>query len=247
MGFDISFGGAVVAGLLSFLSPCILPIVPFYLCYMVGLTAENIKADLENDHKLHIRLITASIFFALGVTTIFVLLGMGATATGQIFRTWQEELSYVAALILLTFGIHFLGLLRIPLLYREARLTVKQNNPTTFIGSYIMGLAFGFGWTPCVGPALASILILAAGEDSIRHGALLLFVYGASMTFPFILAAIFAKPFLEWAKKSTRLLNIFEKLMGLMLIVFSLLIFTNSVSYIANFLLIYFPTFASIG
>ena len=192
------------------------------------------------------RLVLSAVFFALGVTSIFVLLGMGATALGQGFRAWKEPLSYVAAAMLLVFGLHFLGILRIPFLYREARIEAKAE-PTTIIGAYLMGLAFGFGWTPCVGPALAAILMVASGMGNIWHGAALLLVYGASMTFPFVVAALFAKPFLHWMQRNRKYLGHVEKAMGVMLIVFAILIATNSVSYIADFMIKLFPESVTIG
>lgn len=243
---DITFGGAVVAGLLSFFSPCILPIVPFYLCYMAGISMSDLQDESEIPARTHRRLIFASIAFALGVTTIFVLLGLGATALGQAFRMWKQELAYVSAAFLFVFGIHFLGLIRIPLLYREARVEVKAD-PTTLIGSYFMGLAFGFGWTPCVGPVLAMILMVAGGMGDMIRGGLLLLVYGLSMTLPFILAAIFAKPFLRWMQRNRKYLGYVERIMGVMLIIFAILIATNSINYIANFMIEYMPWFSTFG
>lgn len=243
---DISFGGAAVAGILSFLSPCILPIVPFYLCYMAGISMSELRGDNTIAPGAQKRLVLSALFFALGVTSIFVLLGMGATALGQGFRAWKEPLSYVAAAMLFVFGLHFLGILRIPFLYREARIESKAE-PTTIIGAYLMGLAFGFGWTPCVGPALAAILMVASGMGNIWHGAALLLIYGLSMTMPFVVAALFAKPFLHWMQRNRKYLGYVEKAMGVMLIVFAILIATNSVSYIADFMIKFFPETASIG
>ena len=243
---DISFGGAAVAGILSFLSPCILPIVPFYLCYMAGISMSELRGDNTIAPGAQKRLVLSAVFFALGVTSIFVLLGMGATALGQGFRAWKEPLSYVAAAMLLVFGLHFLGVLRIPFLYREARIEAKAE-PTTIIGAYLMGLAFGFGWTPCVGPALAAILMVASGMGNIWHGAALLLVYGLSMTLPFVIAALFAKPFLHWMQRNRKYLGHVEKAMGVMLIVFAILIATNSVSYIADFMIKLFPESVTIG
>ncbi len=142
-----------------------------------------------------------------------MLLGLGATALGQVFRQWLEPLSWVAAAILFVFGLHFLGILRIPFLYREARIEAKVE-PTTVVGAYIMGLAFGFGWTPCVGPALAAILMVASSLDAIWRGAALLFVYGVGMTAPFVLAAVFAKPFLAWMNRNRKYLGHVEKVDG---------------------------------
>ena len=243
---DISFGGAILAGLLSFLSPCVLPMVPFYLCYMAGISMSDLQGDGEIDRATIRKLVWSSIAFALGVTTIFVLLGLGATALGQAFRMWKEQLSYVAAGVLIIFGLHFLGVMRIPFLYREARLEARSD-PTTIFGSYVMGLAFGFGWTPCVGPALAAILMVASGMGDLWRGGLLLLVYGLSMTLPFVIAAFFARPFLGWMRRNQKFLPWVEKIMGAMLILFAVLIATNSVNYIANLMIEYVPWFSTIG
>ena len=243
---DISFAGAALAGLLSFFTPCILPMVPFYLCYMAGISMSELQDDGEIAPGAQRRLVISAIFFALGVSTIFVLLGMGATALGQAFAQWNKPLSYVAAAILLLFGLHFLGILRIPLLYREAKLESKAE-PTTIIGAYVMGLAFGFGWTPCVGPALASILMIASGMGEIWRGGLLLFVYGLGMTAPFIVAALFARPFLAWVQRHRAAFAWVEKGMGAMLILFAVLIVTGGVNWIAQKLIDWVPAFQSIG
>lgn len=244
--FDISFGGAALAGLLSFLSPCILPIVPFYLCYMAGLSMSELRDEQGLAPGAQKRLVLASIAFALGVTTIFMLLGMGATALGQTFIAYRDILKWVAAGILFTFGLHFLGLLRIPLLYREARIETSAA-PKSVVGSYVMGLAFGFGWTPCVGPALAAILMIASGMGNIWEGAALLAVYGLAMTLPFVIAALFARPFLNWVGRHRNKLAHVEKIMGAMLVLFAVLIATDSVAYIAEGMLEVFPWFAKIG
>lgn len=243
---DISYAGAALAGLLSFFTPCILPMVPFYLCYMAGISMSELRDDGGIAPGAQRRLVISAVFFALGVSTIFVLLGMGATALGQTFVQWRQPLSYVAAAILLLFGLHFLGILRIGLLYREARLESKAE-PTTVIGAYVMGLAFGFGWTPCVGPALAAILMVASGMGDIWQGGSLLLVYGLAMTAPFVVAALFARPFLGWMQRNRKYLGHVEKVMGVMLIIFAILIATNAVNMIADAMIRWFPGFMSFG
>ena len=243
---DISFAGAALAGLLSFFTPCILPMVPFYLCYMAGISMAELKDDAGSAPGAQRRLVISAVFFAAGVTTIFVLLGMGATAVGQAFADWQGVLSYVAAGILLIFGLHFLGVIRIALLYREARID-SSAEPTTIVGAYLMGLAFGFGWTPCVGPALASILMIASGMGDIWRGGALLLVYGIGMTAPFVIAALFSGPFLKWTARHRSKLQYVEKLMGAMLILFALLIVTNSVNVIAQWMIDILPAWSSLS
>lgn len=243
---DISYAGAALAGLLSFFTPCILPMVPFYLCYLAGISMAELREDGAIAPGAQRRLVVSAVFFALGVSTIFVLLGMGATALGQTFAQWRQPLSYVAAAVLLLFGLHFLGVFRIGLLYREARIESKAE-PTTLVGAYVMGLAFGFGWTPCVGPALAAILMVASGMGDIWQGGTLLLVYGLAMTAPFVLAALFAKPFLRWMQRNRRYLGHVEKVMGVMLIIFAILIATNAVNMIADAMIRWFPGFMTLG
>lgn len=239
MGLDISFGGAALAGLLSFFSPCILPIVPFYLCYMAGLSMQELRGE-EGGPALapgaQGRLILSASAFALGVTTIFLLLGLGATALGSAFIQWKEPLSRVAAAVLVLFGLHFLGIYRLGFLYREARVEVKAD-PASMAGAYVTGLAFGFGWTPCVGPALAAILFVASGTGDLVRGGSLLLVYGLAMTLPFVIAAALARPFLAWTARNRRFLGHAEKAMGVMMIVFAALIATGSVNVIAQWMI----------
>ncbi|MDB6177849.1 sulfite exporter TauE/SafE family protein [Paracoccus sp. Z330] len=233
---DIGYWGAALAGLLSFLSPCILPMVPFYLSYMAGISMAELRGDGQVPAGAQRRLVISAAAFALGVTTIFVLLGLGATALGQVFAQWREPLSYLAAIVLTLFGLHFLGVLKIPFLYREARVEGPAR-PSSVLGAYVMGLAFGFGWTPCVGPALTAILMVASVSQDLWRGGTLLLVYGLSMTLPFVLAAFFAKPFLSWASRNRKHLRHVERVMGVMLILFALLIATNTVNLIADWMI----------
>ncbi|WP_432449992.1 cytochrome c biogenesis CcdA family protein [Aliiroseovarius marinus] len=243
---DISFAGAALAGLLSFFSPCILPMVPFYLCYMAGLSMSELTDEGGVSEGAQKRLVTSAIAFALGVTTIFVTLGMGATAIGAAFARQQQTLSLIGAGVLVVFGLHFLGVMRIPFLYREARLESRRD-PSSVLGAYVMGLAFGFGWTPCVGPALVSILMIASGMGSLAHGAALLAVYGLAMTLPFVLAAFFARPFLGWIGRNRKYLPWVERGMGAMLILFAVLIAFGKVAVIGQWLLEQFPWLGTFG
>lgn len=233
---DISFGGAALAGLLAFFSPCILPMVPFYFSYMGGMSVAELRGNGEIAPGAQRRLVVSALFFALGVTTIFGLMGLGATAAGQAFRAWKEWLNYGAAAVIFVFGLHFIGVLRIPFLLREARMESKSD-PKTVAGAYVMGLAFGFGWTACVGPVLASILMIASMKDTLMQGTALVLTFGLAMTSPFVVAAMFAQPFLAWVARNRALMGYVEKVMGVMLIVFAILIATNSVSILSNWLI----------
>ncbi len=243
---EVSLIGALAAGLLSFFTPCVLPMVPFYLSYMGGLSMTELRGDDEIAPGAQRRLMISAVCFAAGVTTVFMLLGMGATALGQLFGDYLDSLKWIAVVILTVFGLHFLGVIKVPLLHREARMQSKAE-ASTVLGAYLMGLAFGFGWTPCVGPALAAILMMASGMGNIWQGAFLLFVYGVGMTSPFILAAFFARPFLAWVQRHRAAFAWVEKGMGAMLIVFAILIATGGVNLIASAMIRWFPGFSGIG
>lgn len=239
--FDITVAGALVAGLLSFLSPCVLPIVPFYLSYLAGVGVGNLADDTPIPPGTQKRAILAAILFACGVATIFVALGATATAFGQLVRDWFDVLRYLAAALIIAMGLHFLGVIRIGLLYRQFGTDMGDTSNVSYLGAYVIGLAFAFGWTPCVGPVLAAILFMAGGQGDIGQGMLLLLAYAVGMTAPFVLAAIFIKPFLRWMQRFRRHLPKIEKAMGVMLIVFGVLIATETINWLANWLVIYWP------
>ena len=245
--FDVTLFGAFVAGLLSFLSPCILPIVPFYLSYLAGVSMNQISSEAEISRSVRMRAVIAACCFALGVITVFVGLGATATAFGGMVREYFGVLRWVAAAILIAMGLHFLGVLRISVLYRQFRTDAGDTSNVGFVGAYVIGLAFAFGWTPCVGPVLAAILFTAAGQETSQQGAVLLFTYGLGMTLPFIAAALFIGPFMSWMTRFRRHLGLMEKLMGAFLILFGILIATNSINLIAQWMLENVPWFGAIG
>ncbi len=235
MGFEIGYGAAGLAGLLSFLSPCILPIVPFYLCYIAGLSFEALT-DEGAAPATRSRVIVSALAFSLGIIVIFVGLGATATLFGQQLREWFDVIRYGAAALIVLLGLHFLGVLRIGMLYREARLDLGQRR-WGIVGAFFIGMAFAFGWTPCVGPVLAAILFTAGAADTADQGALLLLAYALGMTLPFVLAAVFIGPFLNLAQRFRRHLGVVEKVMGAALVVFGVLIATNSMNEIAFWML----------
>lgn len=245
--FDVTIYGALIAGLLSFLSPCILPIVPFYLSYLAGVGMNHISTETKISGAVRMRAFLAASCFALGVITIFMGLGATATAFGQLVREYFDVLRWAAAGIIIAMGLHFLGVIRIGILYRQFRADAGNTSNVSLLGAYVIGLAFAFGWTPCVGPVLAAILFTAAGQDTASQGASLLFVYGLGMTLPFVLAALFIGPFMRWMARFRRHLGLIEKLMGLLLILFGILIATNSINIIAQWMLEYIPWFSTIG
>lgn len=234
---DVSLAGAAFAGLLSFLSPCILPIVPFYLSYLAGVSVQQIAGGGTMTGTVRLRAVTAAALFAAGVITVFMAMGATASIFGQLVRDWMHVLRFVAAAIVIAMGLHFLGVIRIGFLYRQFRADDGGATSVGLFGAYVIGLAFAFGWTPCVGPVLAAILFTAAGTETAGRGALLLFIYGLGMTLPFVLAALFVGPFMRWAVRFRRHLGGVEKVMGGLLIVFGLLIGTNTVNYVAEWML----------
>ena len=193
---DVTYFGALLAGLLSFLSPCVLPLVPPYLCFLGGTTFDQLTGEDETPSHVYTTVVLSSVAFVLGFTTVFVILGATATAAGQLLVANLPLLSKIAGVIIIIAGLHFLGVIHIPMLHREARYHADAR-PAGLIGAYVIGLAFAFGWTPCIGPVLAAILAMAAGEDSVRQGVGLLLVYSLGLGIPFIAAAIAIRPFMS--------------------------------------------------
>ncbi|MBF9059639.1 cytochrome c biogenesis protein CcdA [Rhodobacterales bacterium HKCCSP123] len=245
--FDISLTGAFLAGLLSFLSPCILPMVPFYLSYLGGMSAAEVAQGGAVTRATRVRAVVGASFFAAGVLTVFVALGASASAFGQALREWMDILRWVAAALIIVMGLHFLGVIRIGLLNRSLRAEPGDTSNLGFGGAYLIGLAFAFGWTPCVGPVLAAILFMAGTTDSAGQGMQLLFAYGIGMTLPFVLAAGFVGPFMRLMGRFRRHLGKVEKVMGAALVVFGVLIATNALLYIGQWMIDNFEVFRTIG
>jgi cytochrome c-type biogenesis protein len=232
---------AAVAGLLSFLSPCVLPIVPPYLAYMSGVSLNDL-----NDGSRRFSAVVPAIFFVLGLSTVFLILGFAASALGSLFVTYQSYFNTVAAILVMVFGAHFVGVYRIGFLDREARMDAGDQGGSAF-GAYILGLAFAFGWTPCIGPQLGAILSLAAQEASVMRGTILLAVYALGLGVPFLLVAVFLSRLggvLTWMKRHMEQI---EKLMGLLLWTIGLLMLTGGFSAMSFWLLENFPALASLG
>ena len=245
--FDVTYFGALLAGLLSFLSPCVLPIVPFYLSYLAGVGINQISAEATVSGAVRRRAFLAACCFALGVITVFMGLGATATVFGQIVREYFDILRWAAAAIIIAMGLHFLGVIRIGFLYRQFRADAGDTSNVGLVGAFVIGLAFAFGWTPCVGPVLAAILFTAAGQETAGQGAMLLFTYGLGMTLPFIVAALFIGPFMAWMSRFRRHLGVIEKLMAALLNLYADIIATNSINDNAQWILENVPWFSTIG
>lgn len=243
---EVSYIGALVAGLISFLSPCVLPLVPPYICFLGGTTMEQLSGEDEMSPAMYWRVVLTSVLFVLGFTTVFVSLGATATAIGQLVAENLGILAKIAGVVIILLGLHFLGLLKIPLLYREARYHTEKR-PASLVGAYVIGLAFAFGWTPCVGPVLAAILFVAAGEETVWQGVSLLFVYSLGLGIPFIGAALAIRPFMGFMQRFRRYMGTVEKVMGGLLVVTGVAFITGSMNTLALWLIELFPGLATIG
>ncbi len=241
---DITFSVALTGGLISFLSPCVLPLVPPYLSYMAG-TSLGEARDGQDGVAVTARTITAALLFVAGFTTVFVLLGATASVAGQMLRHYLEVLRWVAAIAIIIMGLHFLGVFRIAFLYREARVEVAK--PKGLFGAYIMGLAFAFGWTPCLGPILAAILAVAGSEADVTRGMILLAIYSAGLGIPFILAAAALGPFAVLMKRMRGALGVIEKIMGAFLVLTGLGFAFGWLGLFANWIIETFPGLSTLG
>jgi cytochrome c-type biogenesis protein len=241
---DISVPAALLAGLVSFLSPCVLPLVPPYLIYLTGATIEHVAND-ERAASSRRAVMISALMFVLGFSTVFVALGASASLIGSLIRAWSAELSIVAGIVIILMGLHFLGLTRIGLLMREGRLPIPK--PVGLWGAYVMGLAFAFGWTPCIGPILAAILSVAAAEATVAKGAGLLAVYSAGLGIPFLIAAFMVEQFSSLFARMKRHLANVERAMGVLMVITGIGFLTGAVSSISIWLLETFPALQSFG
>jgi len=233
---------ALVAGVISFLSPCVLPIVPPYLAYMSGVSL----ADMSGKATARRRAVIAALFFVLGLSTVFLILGFTASAFGAFFLQNQVLFAQVSGVVVIVFGLHFLGVFRLGFLDQEARLDAGDKGGSSF-GAYILGLAFAFGWTPCIGPQLGAILSLAASEASVARGTLLLGIYAAGLGIPFLLAAMFITRAMGFMNRIKRHMKLIERVMGGLLLLVGLAMLTGAFTSLAFWLLETFPALATLG
>ena len=233
---------ALLAGAISFLSPCVLPIVPPYLAYMGGISMQQMEGRTVDRGPV----ILSALFFVMGLSTVFLFLGFTASAFGQFFLQNQSLFNSIAGVLVMVFGLHFLGILRIPVLEQERRLDAGDKGGSA-LGAYVLGLAFAFGWTPCIGPQLGAILSLAASEADMVRGTALLGVYAIGLGVPFLLVAIFFPRLtgvMAWMKRHMAQI---ERVMGLLLWTIGLLMLTGGFSSFSFWLLETFPALAMLG
>jgi cytochrome c-type biogenesis protein len=240
-----TFLAAFAAGVLSFISPCVLPLSPGYLSYISGLTLDEMQGTGDGAMSLGAarrRVLVASIFFILGFSFVFICFGAAASVVGQYMLERQRLLAKIAAVIVIVFGLHTMGVLRIGWLYSEKRVQVEKK-PTSLFGAFFVGLAFAFGWTPCIGPILAGILAIAGTQQTVGQGVQLLAVYSAGLGLPFLLTAFAINQFFTVFKRIRKHYHLIEIISGLLLVLIGLLIFTNRFTLIAKWLTPYLPTF----
>ena len=229
---------AFAAGILSFLSPCVLPIVPPYLAYMSGISMGELKSGRKA--------LLAATFFVLGLSTVFLLMGAASSAFGAFFLARSQTFATVSALVVMIFGAHFIGVFRLKFLDQDIRMDAGDRGGSA-LGAYVLGLAFAFGWTPCIGPQLGAILTIAAQEGSVGRGTLLLAVYALGLGLPFLLVAAFfprLAPLLSFMKAHTEKI---ERIMGLMLWTIGLLMLTGGFSQFSYWLLEHVPALSQLG
>jgi cytochrome c-type biogenesis protein len=244
MAADVSILAALFAGVISFLSPCVLPLVPPYLAYLAGASLERL-ADAEPAPAVRRETIVASLLFVAGFSTVFVAFGAGASMIGAVMRYYSHELSIIAGVAIIIMGLHFLGITPIALLHRQARL--EMSRPVGLWGAYAMGLCFALGWTPCIGPILAAILAVAASETTVTKGAGLLAVYSLGLGVPFVIAALAVEPFAAFVARFRSHLVHVERVMGALLILTGVAFLAGFFTQLNNWLIEAFPALQAIG
>ena len=226
---------AFAAGVLSFLSPCVLPLVPSYLGFVTGMSIEEMSS------KRRVAMIHATLFVT-GFSVVFIVVGLSATALGRALNFNSMWLARIGGILIILFGIYLLGVVRIPFLEREQRLHL-ENKPLGYLGSVLVGMAFAAGWTPCIGPVLGGILTLASTEQDLSRGALLLAVYSAGLAVPFLVTAWAVESFFEWFQSFRRFLPMVQKASGALLIMVGLLLVSGQFTRLAAWLVQLTPDF----
>ncbi|HYE88257.1 MAG TPA: cytochrome c biogenesis protein CcdA [Vicinamibacterales bacterium] len=252
---QVSLFGAFIAGVLSFISPCVLPLIPGYLSFISGVSLEEMRgmapaaagggtlavsAGVSAAAKRQV--IITSLFFILGFSLVFISLGASATVLGQYLMERLTIFGKVAGVLLIIFGLHTIGVFKIPFLLNEARVQANTK-PASMLGAVIVGISFAFGWTPCIGPILSAILLVAAQQESVNQGILLLSIYSLGLAIPFLLTALAINQFFVAFSKIRRYYHAIEIVSGVLMIIIGVLIFTNRFTIIAQWLTPYLPTF----
>lgn len=229
----ITFVGAFIAGLLSFLSPCVLPLIPSYITYITGISFADLQAE-HPSHKVRLQTIIHSLLFIAGFTFVFVLLGASATFIGGFLQQHMSIIRKLGGVLIVIFGIHVTGLVPIGMLLGEKRVNIHQK-PAGYLGSFLVGVAFAAGWTPCIGPILASILMVAATEEKVYEGIGLLFTYSMGLAVPFFLSSLAMHQFLNLFNRFKKHIRILEIITGVFLIIVGVMIYTNYLAKLGGY------------
>jgi len=235
---EVTYIGAFIAGLLSFLSPCVLPLIPSYIMYITGIS----YADMLAEHPSHVirqKTILHSLCFICGFTVVFVLLGASATFIGSFLHENATIIRKIGGILLVILGIHVAGILPLKFLLGEKRVSIKHK-PAGYAGSFLIGITFAAGWTPCIGPILAAILTVAATEERVYQGILLLLIYSLGLGLPFFLSSLAMHRFLAVFNRFKKYIRIFEIITGIFLVVIGVLIYTNWLSRLSGHLTLFF-------
>lgn len=240
---EVSWITAFAAGFLSFISPCVLPIVPGYLSFISGVSIEQMKEKQSASIR---RVFISSLFFVMGFSVVFIALGASATAVSAFLRDYMQIIAKVAGVLIIILGIHFIGLYKIKWLNYEKRFQVRSEK-MSLLGSFAMGFAFAFGWTPCIGPILAGILAIAATEETVWRGILLLVFYSAGLAIPFLVTSLAFNLFVSFSGVIKRYFRIVEIVGGVFLLVVGVMIFTGSLGYLSSLFSKWFPFLDSVG
>jgi len=236
--FEISLVSAFIAGILSFVSPCILPLVPVYISFMTkkaALGTENIKLS----QRLFIFL--NSVFFVLGFSLVFIILGSTATFFGKILRDYASIISRVGGGLLIIFGLNYMGVFKIPFLNFEKKFNIPEAAKYNYLGSFLIGIIFSFGWVPCIGMILSGILLLASQLSTLTQGIFLLLAYSLGLGIPFILFSVFIGLFSKFFKKINKHMRVLNIISGILLIILGVVFITDSMTRLIGFLLKYMP------
>jgi cytochrome c-type biogenesis protein len=241
---EVSLFAAFLAGVLSFISPCVLPLIPGYLSFVSGVTLDEMRADATTAAVAGARrrAVIMSVAFVLGFSLVFIALGASATAIGTYVMERLSLLGKIAGVIIILFGLHMAGILKIGWLYSEKRIQTSRK-PAGFIGAMVVGIAFAFGWTPCIGPILGAILLVASTQETVGEGVQLLAVYSAGLGIPFIATSLAINQFFAASARIRKHYHAIEVVSGVLLIVVGVLIFTDRFTIIAQLLTPYLPTF----
>ena len=220
----VSFPAAFVAGLLSFFSPCVLPLIPAYFTFITGFSIEELTEKYNSEIRK--KVFFSTFLFVLGFSLVFILMGASASYLGGLMVTYKKLIRIIGGLLIIILGIHLTGLIRIPGLDFEKRMTLEKK-PLHFLGTLIIGMAFGAGWSPCIGPLLGSILIIAGSQETVLQGIILLGIYSAGLAIPFIIISIFINFLLIFIKKASKVLKYVNVAAGVILIVVGLVLVSN--------------------